>query len=143
MGFWLWGCFEIDKVSSIGEHTLFGIPTTVKQIDYYYTCDTTDTTARLHIYTDKLAEGFGVIYRGGGDTFYDMFLRAARIDGVVYGDTTVVSVLDEGNRDVLKIIIYFETTQTRLIRLQLFVTRYKFRRPEGVRRARAGSFVAN
>jgi hypothetical protein len=83
------------------QDTLFGIPTVVKHIRGYYTCDTTDTTVWLHI-SIELAAGFGVIWWGGGEAFSDHYLRAARIDGVVYGDTTIVSVLGDGGERVPK-----------------------------------------
>lgn len=88
------GCYDIARVEDIYPDTLFGIPTTVKGIAYYSTCDTTDSTVWLQQYGELLADGFGTIFRGGGDLaiYYEMFLKGAVIDSVGYGDTTLVGI---------------------------------------------------
>ncbi len=84
--------YDITRVENIYPDTLFGIPTISKEIWYYSAGDTSDTTGWLWQYKEILADGFGTIFRGGDDLaiFYEMFLKGAIIDGVVYGDTTVV-----------------------------------------------------
>jgi hypothetical protein len=78
--------------------TVFGQPTTVKEIWYFFTSDTSDTTIWLWQYSELLAEGFGTIFRGDGDLGYNLYLMGCKIDGVLYGDTTVVSVDEPGGR---------------------------------------------
>jgi len=83
-----------DVAKVLGEHpaTIFGQPTTVKEIGYYSTSDTSDTTIWLAQYGEEIAEGFGTVFRGGADLGYNLYLRGCVIDGIVYGDTILVSV---------------------------------------------------
>ncbi len=87
--------YHIARVEDIYPDTLFGIPTTVKGIAYYGAQDTSDTTTWLLQYGELLADGFGIIYRGGGDLGHEINLRGAVIDGVLYGDTTFVGINDK------------------------------------------------
>ena len=98
----LGGYYEIAQVESVFQDTLFGIPTMVKQIGYFGTADTSDPSLWLHRYDEFLADGFGTVFRGGGDLGYFLFsLNAAVINGIQYGDTTVVvSVGDEPDHAV-------------------------------------------
>lgn len=86
------GFFEIAKVKNIYQDTLFFTPFTAKEIWYYHTEDTTDTTIWLHIYTDILADKFGLIYRFSAEGGAWSTIRGAIIDSVLYGDTTLVSI---------------------------------------------------
>jgi len=90
----LGGGYNIARVEDIYPDTLLGVPTTVKAIGYYATQDTTDTTIWLGQYGELIADGLGTIFRGSGDLilYYQLFLKGAIIDGVVYGDTTVVGI---------------------------------------------------
>lgn len=86
--------FDIAKVGKVYEDSYFGISTLVKEIGYYATSDTSDTTIWLSHYGERLASGFGTISRGGGDLGYLFYLRGAYINGQLFGDTTVVGVRD-------------------------------------------------
>jgi hypothetical protein len=88
------GGYDIARVEDFYPDTLFGIPTIVKGIAYYGAQDTSDTTTWLVQYGELLAKGFGTIFRGGGDLaiYYQMYLKGAVIDSVVYGDTTLVAI---------------------------------------------------
>lgn len=88
------GANDIAKVKNIYPDTIFGVSTTVKEVWYYFAEDTTDSTGWLWQYTELLADGFGTIFRGRGDLalFYELFLKGAVIDGIVYGDTTLVGI---------------------------------------------------
>jgi hypothetical protein len=79
---------ELAEVLSVYQDTLFGQPTTAKFIRY----GIGDSIVRLVHYEEVIAEGLGVIFRGGGDLGYNLYLRGAFIDGRLYGDTTIVSV---------------------------------------------------
>lgn len=79
------------RIVSIYKDTLFNVPTTIKDILFYAAGDSTDTTGLVR-YQESIAGGFGLIYRGGGEWFHPLFLRAARINGILYGDSTIVSV---------------------------------------------------
>jgi hypothetical protein len=68
------------------------VATTVWEIWYYATESLTDSTIWLSQYVDYLADGFGVVYRGGGDLGYSLVLWGVSIGGTLYGDTTLVSV---------------------------------------------------
>lgn len=96
------GPAEGDIAKLVDEYpaTVFGQPTTVKEIWYFFASDTSDTTIWLWQYTELLAEGFGAIFRGDGDLGYNLYLMGCKIGGVLYGDTTVVSV-DERTTELL------------------------------------------
>lgn len=81
-------------VDSIWQDELFGITTTFKKIDYYSFIDTTstDTIFGIQLEIDILAKGLGLVYRGSGELPYVISLKGAVIDGVTYGDTTLVSI---------------------------------------------------
>lgn len=87
------GGYDIARVEDVYPDTLFGAPTTIKEIWYYGTEDTSGIIW-LWQYTELLAEGFGTVFRGGGDLilYYQLFIKGAVIDGVVYGDTTLVGI---------------------------------------------------
>jgi len=80
--------YEIAKLKKEYVYNLFGIQTTIRNIWYYYATDTTDTTTWFHVWSEEYAQNFGLIWRGGGETFSDLFIKGCSIDGVLYGDTT-------------------------------------------------------
>ena len=81
------GVIAIVESSFTG--TIFGVSTTFKVIAYYSVPDTSDTTILgFHLYSRIIAGGLGVVFYGGGEMFDRVYLRAAYIDDVVYGDTT-------------------------------------------------------
>jgi len=82
----------VAKLHSEYPDTVFGRPTTVKAIVYYGAQDTSDTTTWLAHYGEQIAQGLGTIFRGGGDLGYNLYLRGCVIDGILYGDTILVSV---------------------------------------------------
>ncbi len=87
------GYYEMARVMSVIQDTLFGIPTVSKVYKYYSATDSTDTTGLVMNY-DVLADGFGLIYGAACECGLWIFLRGAIIDGVYYGDTTLVSIND-------------------------------------------------
>lgn len=87
--------YNIARVESTRLDTIFGSPTIVKSVAYYFTEDTSDTTIWLPQYGEEIASGFGVIERSGGDLGYALFLIGAVIDGAYYGDTTLVDVTND------------------------------------------------
>lgn len=62
---------------------------------YYITQDTLDTLG-LVIYATNLAKGLGLIWRGGGETSGEIYIKGAVINGILYGDTTqiITSIFD-------------------------------------------------
>jgi hypothetical protein len=85
--------YEMARVRSISQDTVFGFPTTRMSMRYYYAFDSTDTSG-LSRYGAALTKGIGLTFRGFGDIFYALYLKGCVIDGILYGDTTnlVVSV---------------------------------------------------
>jgi hypothetical protein len=84
--------YEIAKVKNVSQDTLFSVPIITKEIWYYFTEDTTDTTIWLHIGTDIIADKFGLIFRGDPESGAFSILKGAVINGMHYGDTTLVSI---------------------------------------------------
>jgi len=87
-------------VDSIWQENIFGILTTFKNINYYSWIDTTDTTFGLWLYIDCIAGGFGLVDRTWIEPGYDLFLKGAIIDSVVYGDVTIMG-MDEATSPVI------------------------------------------
>lgn len=86
--------YEMVRVPIVREGVLFGIQTTFKTFVYYFAQDSTDTLG-LTRYGETLAKGFGLVWRGGGDAFYDYYLKGCVINGRFYGDTTLVNISGE------------------------------------------------
>jgi hypothetical protein len=87
--------------------TLFNMPTTVKIIDFY-----AGDTARIDYwqgqYTEKLADGFGLIYRGGYDFGYFIWATGARINNIEYGDIIITSLHNNPIPKVPKKILLYQ-----------------------------------
>jgi hypothetical protein len=98
---------ELAIVESTYTTTSFDISTISKEIAYYTTTDTSDTTQLgFHLYSYILSGGFGIVFYGGGEMFDHVYLRAACIDGVVYGDTTTSAVEDRISQVPRKIELF-------------------------------------
>ena len=98
--------YEIARIKDKWEGSIFGKTTTFLGITYYYTQDSTDTTGYSAVGGDLIADGFGLISRGGGDLSGRIHLIGAVINGIIYGDTTLVSVKDEQNFLPIAIKLY-------------------------------------
>ena len=76
------GWFHMARVMDKWEGSIFGRNTTFMSIAYYFTQDSTDTTGYSIFDGDLIADGFGLIARGGGgkDVFKNVIfiLRASR-----------------------------------------------------------------
>lgn len=92
--------YQIARVTNKWKDTLFSKPTTFMNISYYIAQDSTDTTGGIggiDLGYDEIADGFGLISRGGGDSPGEINLIGAVINDTLYGDTTVVSIRDKKN----------------------------------------------
>src|SRR5690606_33857029 len=98
--------YEMARVRSIYQDINFGYNTTHMEMHYYLSEDSTDTTG-LERYVTILAKGIGLVYRGGGDIFYDIVLKGCVIDGMLYGDTTnvILSASRYGRNNLPKDIV--------------------------------------
>ena len=86
------GPFETAEIDSIKDINLFGQNTKLMFMSYYLSLfDGTDTVKLYRLY-DQLLKGFGFYFRGGAELDAQMYLHGAVIEGILYGDTTVVSV---------------------------------------------------
>ncbi len=77
--------------------TILGFPSKSKEIWYYGASDTSDTTVWLAWYIRIFSSGFGMTYFGGFETFFDMNLKGALIDNILYGDTTYITIIKREN----------------------------------------------
>lgn len=86
------GGYEMARVVDKRQETVLGEPTTIMRIHYYGAQDTIDTLG-LDRRIDVIADGLGLVYRGGAEaTSRELNLRGAVINGIFYGDTTLLSV---------------------------------------------------
>lgn len=83
------GNYLIAKVNVIRQDTIFNLPTTIKEIEYYTSADSSDTTG-FALYGYAMAKGLGIInYGGEGNGFYS--LRGTVINNQIYGDTSTIT----------------------------------------------------
>lgn len=90
------GGYEIARISDKWVGSIFGKTTTFMSVSYYYSPDSSDTLGLDRNY-DLIADGFGLISRGGGDLAGRVNIIGAIINGILYGNTTLVSVRDDKN----------------------------------------------
>jgi type IX secretion system substrate protein len=79
------------KLKNVYIDTVLGFPSKSKEIWYYGASDTSDTTVWLAWYKRIISSGFGITYLGGFETFFDMNLKGASINNILYGDTTYIT----------------------------------------------------
>ncbi len=84
--------YEMAKIDSIKDVSLLGLNTKLMYMSYFWEYYDGTDTIRLYRHYDQLAKGFGFYFRGGAELDAQMYLHGAVINGVLYGDTTVVSV---------------------------------------------------
>ena len=92
--------YDMARCDRVDTEYIFGEWRQTKYFSYYFASDSADTTGLVHYYS-TLAEGLGMIYNGGThDAGYHLYLKGAVIDGVLYGDTTLVSIADNSQRQI-------------------------------------------
>jgi hypothetical protein len=92
-----WPTGENNSYSGINEFISmikFGIETTVMNIDNYFLYD---DTLKFGTSVEEYSDKFGLIWRGGYETFGETRLAGAFIDGVLYGDTTTATSIEPAN----------------------------------------------
>lgn len=92
------GPFEMAKIDSISETILFGQNSKVMYVSYFWAYYDGTDTIKLYRYYDQLAKGFGFYFRGGAELDAQIYLHGCVINGILYGDTTLVSV-EETNQE--------------------------------------------
>lgn len=92
------GGYLVGKLIGENQEFIFGNLYSVKEISYFGTSDTSDTTVWLNWYNNKYADGLGLIWSGGGDTWSDMNIIGAVIDSVLFGDTTFITNIEDKER---------------------------------------------
>lgn len=85
------GGFEMVRLSRVYQDTIFGVPTTLKDFKFYAANDSTDTLGLVRS-SDILSDKFGLVQRTGAETGRFFFLKGAVLDGIIYGDTTLVGI---------------------------------------------------
>lgn len=90
--------YEMAKVN-LRKDNIFG-----KEYDFmnviYYITDTTDTL-ELQIYGQTIVKGLGTKWIGGGEVPGQVDLIGAVINGVLYGDTTQITGIENSKRNIL------------------------------------------
>jgi hypothetical protein len=89
--------YEMARVVDKWDGNILGHATTLMHIHYYGARDSADTVG-LDRYGDLIADGYGLIRRFGLEaTTAEITLIGAVIDGILYGDTTLMTVKNHGN----------------------------------------------
>ena len=101
------GPFEMAKIDSIKDVSLFGLNTKLMYMSYFWEYYDGTDTIRLYRLYDQLAKGFGFYFRGGAELNAQIFLHGCVIAGILYGDTTVVKV----DEIIKEIPLHFELQQ--------------------------------
>lgn len=87
--------FQVNKLGEVWIDSIFNVVQQAKSVAFYYAYDLNDTTLWLNYLSEILTEDFGLIWKGGGEQFYDMYLNGAVINGILHGDTTTISSVPE------------------------------------------------
>jgi len=98
--------FQIARVTNKWKDTSFNKPTTFMNIYYYIAKDSTDTTGIIDLGYDEIADGFGLIARGGGDSPGEIHLIGTVINDTLYGDTAVTSIENKRTKLPISIKLY-------------------------------------
>ena len=88
---------EVARVNDKWTSIIFGRETTFMSISYFAPSYSGDTTGYSVYGGDIIADGFGLVARGGGELSGQISLIGAVIKGKLYGDTTLVSVKQNKN----------------------------------------------
>jgi hypothetical protein len=88
------------------EDSILGKKTTFMSISYFFANNIKDTTGYSIMGGDLIADGFGLIGRGGGELIGQIHLIGAVINGFKYGNITGISVTDKENLISRDIILY-------------------------------------
>lgn len=99
------GPFEMARINFITDTLLFGIESKLMEIIYFFTNDSTDTTGLVRKH-EQLLKGIGLYIMIAAELDAQIYLQGAVIDGILYGDTTVVNVEDD-----YATVIHFELKQ--------------------------------
>lgn len=91
--------YEMAKVN-LRKDNIFGKEYDFMNVIYYYVNDTTDTLG-LSRYGQTIVKGLGTKWLGGGDVPGQVDLIGAVINGVLYGDTTQVTGIENSKRNIL------------------------------------------
>ena len=91
--------YEMAKVN-LRKDNIFGKEYDFMNVIYYYVSDTTDTLG-LSRYGQTIVKGLGTEWLGGGDVPGQVDLIGAVINGVLYGDTTQVTGIENSKRNIL------------------------------------------
>lgn len=119
---------EIAKLRSESIEYLFGIETTVRKIEYYYAGDTSDTTTWWHMWSEKYAQNFGLIWIGEGETFTDIILKGCLINGILYGDTTFVTFINQNHEYQFQLLIQLNQNYPNPFNIQTNIS-FKLKKP--------------
>ena len=87
--------YDMARVTNKWQGILFNKETTFMSISYYVAYDNTYTVGVIDLGGHVIADGFGLISIGGGESLGGINLIGAVINDILYGDTTVVSVTDK------------------------------------------------
>ena len=84
------GVYEIARIDSIADISIFGSIREIMYMRYFATNDTLDTLGILARYSDQIIKGIGFYFRGAAELDAQLYLHGAVIDGILFGDTTQV-----------------------------------------------------
>lgn len=89
--------YDLARIKNKWVGSIFSKSTTFMEVFYFSASDSTDTTGYSVAGSRTIADGFGLISSGGGELIGQINLIGAVINGILYGDTTLVSVKDKKN----------------------------------------------
>ncbi|MDR3611517.1 MAG: T9SS type A sorting domain-containing protein [Ignavibacteriaceae bacterium] len=93
--------YEMARIIDKWKGSIFGKNTTFMQVLFYSSIDSIDTIGNSVYGSDIIADGFGVISKGGGELAGQINLIGAVINDTLYGDTTKVTGIN--NKYILPI----------------------------------------
>ena len=100
------GFYGIARVEDKWEDILFEKETTFMRVHYYVAEDSTDTLGINHLYTDEIADMFGLTFRVFSEYSGEIHLVGAVINDTLYGEVTHISAKEEKSDLPLSIKLY-------------------------------------
>lgn len=101
--------FVIGKIINVDTISFYSSYAISKEILYYSTSDTSDTSTSNRIFSEIIASDIGIIQYGSAILYWTGFdLLGAIINGEVIGDTTGIIMQVSSNKDITKNFTLFQ-----------------------------------
>ncbi len=89
---------EYGRVDSIYSAMPFNTECQIKEFTFFIADSLNDPNDLFILGIETRTDKFGLLWRGGGEQFEDTYLEGAVIDGIVFGDTTIITDIPNNSK---------------------------------------------